>query len=123
MARATAALVLPRLGNAYPTGWDAVSVGALCAPADAILDGYTYPVLLSATEPGAIQLCIDIVLRLMRIADMMQSAGGAMSTMGRSYLDMPVLTEEMKERIERLTQNATYDGCTTADLIEEDDIG
>ena len=119
MARATAALVLPRLGNAYPTGWDAVSVGALCAPADAILDGYTYPITLSTTEAGAIQMACDIVLRLMRIADMMQSAGGAIAVSGRSYLDMPVLTDEMKERIERLTQNATYDGATTVDMVEE----
>ena len=118
MARATAALVYARLGNNYPTGWDAVTVGALCAPADAILDGYTYPVVLSTTDASCISVAIDIVMRMMRIADMMQSAGGAMSTMGRTYVDMPNLSDELKERINVLKSSAvTYPYTTTIDMV------
>ena len=119
MPRATTALVLARLGNAYPTGWDAVSVGALCAPADAALDGYTFPKVLSTTDASCIEMACSIVMRKMRIADMMQSAGGAIAVMGRSYLDMADISDEMKERIDRLTQDPTLYGVTTADAIEE----
>jgi len=120
VARATAALVLPRLGNSYPTGWDAVSVGALCAPADAILDGYTYPITLSTTDASCIAVAIDIVMRMMRIADMMQSAGGAVSTMGRGYVDMPNLSDELKMRIDVLKDAAvTYPYATSVDMVED----
>jgi hypothetical protein len=120
MARATAALVLVRLGNSYPPPWDAVSVGALCAPADAILDGYTYPIVLSTTDASCVSVAIDIVMRMMRIADMMQSAGGAMSTMGRSYVDMPNLSDELKERIDVLKdKSGTYLFATAVDMVED----
>jgi len=120
MARATAALVLARLGGTYPTGWDAVTVGALCSPADAILDGYTAPVTLSTTDTSCIGVAIDIVMRMMRIADMMQSAGGAMSTMGRTYIDMPNLSDELKERINVLKAEAgSYTGITTIGMVED----
>jgi len=120
MARATAALVYARLGNAYPTPWDAVTVGALCTRADSILDGVTTPVVLSSTDASCIEVACDIVMRMMRIADMMQTAGGSMSSMGRTYVDMPTLSDELKERINILKQEAgSYRYATSVDTVEE----
>ena len=120
MVRATYAAVLMRLGGTYPTGWAEAQVTNLCTRADYILNGYTSPTTLSTTDASRIEVAIDIVLRLMRIADMMQTAGGSISSMGRAYVDMPVLSDELKSRIDILKDAAvTYPYVTNVDLVED----
>jgi hypothetical protein len=123
MVRATEARVLVRLGaTAWPVvSWTQAAVTALCTQADYIIDGYTYPDTISTTSNTAIELAVDVVLRMMRMADMMQEAGGSSSADGRSYTDFEILNEQMRERISALLRSSDYRGITIIDLIEDDE--
>ena len=120
MVRATYARVLVRLGGAYPSGWVEAAVTNLCTQADYILDGYTYPTTLSTSDNKVIEVCVDIVLRMMRIADLMQEAGGTAGHSGRAYpSEFAPISKDIKERIDALMSDTTYDGFTTTDMVED----
>ena len=119
MVRATYSRVLARLGGSYPSGWDQTKVEDLCAQADYIIDGYTYPETISTTNNVAIELAVDVVLRMMSLADYMQEHSGSAGHDGRSYPVPTVLTSEIKERIDRLLSGSSIHGITTVDMFEE----
>lgn len=123
MARATAAEVIKRMGNAYPTGWDATSVGYLCDSADYHIDGYVKQFggkALSTTDTDAIELAISVVLRLMQIADIMKRSRGIVSEEGRTYMvNLDPIPDWVKPRLETLMTDTTYDGATTASMVED----
>ena len=121
MARATAARVLVRLGGAYPSGWAEAAVTNLCTQADYILDGYTYPTTLSTTDNNVIEVAVDMVLRMMRMADLMQEGAGTAGHSGRVYpSDFTVINNEIARRIDALMSDTTYDGFTTTDMVEDE---
>jgi len=120
MVRATYARVLVRLGGTPPTNWTEALITALCTSADYEIDSFTYPYTISTTENPAIEIAVDVVLRMMHIANIMHESSGATSHSGRSYpLDLPVLTEEIKLRIHAMLSDNTYHGAENLSMIEE----
>lgn len=118
MVRASYAKVLIRLGGTLPSPWTEAAVTALCVAADRIIDGYTSPASISATSDIAIELGVDVTLRLMRQADMLRQSSGASSVDGRTYAEIDILTEDIKQRIDSAL-DTSYSGITTINLMEE----
>jgi hypothetical protein len=119
MVRATYARVKARVGGSDPTSWDQTAIESLCTQADYILDGYTYPDTLSTTDDLVIELAVDMVMRMMRLADYMQQSSGSAGYEGRQYPDIKVLSDELKERIDIILEQ-TRTAYTNVDMIEED---
>ena len=113
MARATTTRVLIRLRGVYPRGWDATSVGNLCTQADYKIDGHTYPDTIGTTNI-CIEIAVDVVLRMMRQADMLGRSSGASTGEGVTYPDHVVLTDEIKQRISKQLNLV----ITTIDMME-----
>ena len=116
MVRATYARVLARFNAVLPTGWVEAQVTALCTQADYIIDGYTNPVVISTTSNLAIEVAVDVVMRMMRQSDMYKKSAGASSGDGYTFPDVVILTPEIKERIDAL-KNVSYWGTTTVDYF------
>lgn len=116
MARATYAKCLVALGGTLPSPWVEGTVTALDVRADYIIDGYTSPEKISTTSNEAIELAVDVVLRLMRQVDMLRQSSGSTSHDGRSYDEVVILTDEIKSRIDGLLKES-YSTMTTIDLI------
>lgn len=119
MVRATYARVKVRLGGGDPSGWSQAKIEGLCTQADYILDGYTTPDTLSTTDNNAIEIAVDVVLRMMRQADMLQESSGTTGHDGRTYVDIPTLSDEIKERIDRVLRSE-YFGIQAIDMVGED---
>lgn len=120
MARATYARVLVRLGGALyeSTFWTEAKVTALCTQADYIIDGYTYPDTISTTSNIAIEIGVDVVLNMMEDIDRRRKSGGVSTGEGYTYTSKPILTDDIKQRIDNL-KSVTYFGITTVDFMEE----
>lgn len=119
MVRATYARVLVRLGGVLPDSfWTEAKITSLCTQADYIIDGYTYPDAISTTSNLAIEIGVDVVLRLMRQTDAMRRSAGASSGDGFTYPDYVILTPELTKRIDNLLSD-NYFGVTTIDMVEE----
>jgi len=116
MVRATYARVLVRLGGGDPSGWNEAKIDALCTQADYILDGYTSPDELSTTDNNAIEIAVDVVLRMMRQSDMLQESSGTTGHDGRSYVDITILTDEIKTRIDNVLRSE-YFGPQIIDMV------
>jgi len=108
MVRATYARVLVRLGGTRPVGWDEADITSLCTQADYVIDGFTYPDTISTTSDVAIELAVDVVLRMMRQADMMRRSAGASQGEGFVYPDLTILTDELISRIRALLNTTHY---------------
>jgi len=122
MVRATHARVLVRFGGTLPDGWDEAKVTALCTQADYKIDGYTAPDVISTTDNIAIEIAVDVVMRMMRQSDMYKKSAGAMAGDGFTYEDVIVLTDDIKDRIDKalkIGNNYTY-GIRVTDLIGGD---
>ena len=118
MARATYARVLVRLGGTRPTGWTEAAITSLCTSADNRINGYTAPSTISTTSDTAIEIAVDVVLRMMRQSDNYRRSTGAITTDGVTYSsNVIVLTDEIKQTINALL-NETYYVVTTVDMVE-----
>jgi len=113
VARATTADVLKRWGGTYPPGADATNTADWCEQADEILNAYTHPDTLSTTDSKVKAVAVDVVERLY-IRMVWMQAGGPMS----GQPEPEVLTQDIKEKIDRLSIDSTYDGFTTAKMWE-----
>jgi hypothetical protein len=117
MTRATYAKVLIRLGGGLPSAaWSEAKVTALLAPADYIIDSYTSPITISTTDNNAVEIAVDVVLRMMRQADMLQESSGTDAHDGRTYSEIVLLTDELKQRIDGLVRASNF-GVFTVDLV------
>jgi len=118
MSRATHARVLVRFGGTLPTPWVEAQVTALCTQADYVIDGYTYPVVISTTSNLAIEIAVDVVMNMMRQADMMKKSSGATGGEGYTFGSVAILTPEIKQRIDAL-KNVSYFIVTTVNYMGE----
>ncbi len=121
MVRATYALVLVRLGGVLPTGWTesggTLQISDLCTQADYIIDNYTKPVVMSTTANTAKEVAVEVVLRMMKQAEVARRSSGALSSEGFVYpADVIILTDRIKDMIDReLSEN--YSGMRVFDQI------
>lgn len=106
-ARATYARVKIALVGTDKVGVTQSEIEDLADRADAQIDGYTYPQVISTTNTIAIEIAVDVVLRLLRIGDMAHEASGTSAHDGRSYPDIPVLTQELKDRIDTFRRSTS----------------
>ena len=116
MARATAAGALKLFGGVYPPPHDATSFGNLVAQADALLDTEALPGVLSTTGTNEIALG-DRVLYNLVLSSLWAAAGGDLS--GKP--EPVVITNTIRAQLKLLLMDATDDGWTTLDMIDEDD--
>ena len=107
MVRATYTLVLVRMNGNYWTGCDETSVGNMCTQADYILDRETYPDTLSTSSNLVKEIAVDIVMNMIAL-DLWGQAGGYLSGFSKPV----VMTEELKEAIDRVSTDAAFKGFT-----------
>jgi hypothetical protein len=108
-----------RLGGALPDAfWTEAKITALCTQADYKIDMYTYPDTISTTSNLAIEIGVDVVLQMMRQADMYRKSGGATSGEGFTFSDVDILTPDIKKSIDNLLSDNFF-GVTTVNLMEE----
>lgn len=119
MSRATYALVLEKAGGTDIVGWDQTAIEAIIDDADQHIDTYTYPVVLSQTDPLVINIACDVVLRLIRQGDLAQQISGTASHDGRTYPEIEPLTQSMKKSLDRLKQSSSNYGWRTVTQISE----
>ena len=112
MVRATAAEVVKLFGNTYPAGWDATTVGYLCAIVDDELDEYG----LSASDQGAVTLANYLVYRRI-IHATWAAAGGILS--GQN--EPKVWTDDLVELKNRLAEHGTYEFVASVDTVNDGD--
>lgn len=106
MARATYEDVLKRTAGNYPGSWDQSAVTDLCTRADRIIDSYTSPQTISETSDEAVEIAVDVVMRLMAQGEMFLQSSGTTGAGGRAYpLNMEILTPEIKIRIKNLLRD------------------
>ena len=115
VGRATYARVKIALVGTDKVGVSQSEIEDLSERADNQINGYTYPQVISTTDDIAIEIAVDVVLRLLRIGDMAHEASGTSAHDGRSYPDIPVLTKELKARIDALRRSTSRFGY--ADMI------
>ena len=114
MVRATTTTVLVRMAGAvYWVNHDATSVGNMCIAADYILDGYTYPHVLSGTGTKEIELATDIVMNMIAYADW-GAAGSYLSGQMRPM----ILTQDIKDMADKLIVGAPTSTHDALDMIE-----
>ncbi|MHA2243077.1 MAG: hypothetical protein ACXACE_15865 [Candidatus Thorarchaeota archaeon] len=115
MVRATTVAMLKLWLGTYPAGIDATSAGNVIAQASAWLDSYTYPTKLSSTDAGAI-LAENMLACNMCMHGLWYHAGGEMT--GKP--EPVVLTPQLKEFIDRLLIDTTWDGADGGEMIADD---
>jgi hypothetical protein len=109
MVRATAAEVIKLNGGNYLAGWDATSVGNLCAIVEEELDEYE----IAATGSGPVTLANMLVHRRMINANW---AAGPMTAP-----EPVVWTKDLIELKNRLQSEGTYIYATTVDMVSDED--
>lgn len=114
MARATFARVKVRLLDDYPTGITEAIVTALCASADYRIDNYTKPNKMSTTDDTAIEIAVEVVLRMLRQGEMIRRSSGASAADGVVYPDIVILTDNIKAMIDR-ELNVSHYGIAVLD--------
>lgn len=108
MVRATYARVLVRLLGERPTSVTEAQITALCTQADYIIDRYTNPRVMSTTSNLAIEIAVDVVLRMIRQGEMLRHSSGASTMEGVTYPDVVILTNDIKHDIDAMLNESYY---------------
>ena len=104
MVRATAAEVVKKWNNTYPSGWDATKVGYICTQVDAEIDGFANPSTFG-TGTNEIEFANELVFR--KVNYDIWAAGDRSDSMPS------VWDSHMEHWFQNLLTDTTHDAITT----------